>query len=152
MRPIKIAFASKLDHAEKILAAQREGFHFISRWLYMGQASKKVAKPASHWLEENFEDIKSADYVICYAEHVESSINDALEGEVLKTALVEVGWAMAWGKPVICIGNHESYRPWRAASHRVTTMPSLAAAITYIKTRHSTPKLVLNSNGDTVVA
>jgi hypothetical protein len=149
MRPLKIAFASKLDHAEEILKHQREGLHFISRWLYMGEASKKT-KPTSHWLEENFEDIKSADYVICFAKHVPSTVDENLETEVLKTALVEVGWAMAWGRPVIVIGTHESYSPWRAASHRVTMLPSLEAAMTYIKTRHTAPQTVLDADGNIV--
>lgn len=136
MRPLKIAFCSKLEHATHILTHQREGFHFISRWLYMGELAKAVAKPASHWLEENFEDIKASDYVLGFAKHVESTINPEIEMEHLKTALVEIGWAMAFDRPVIVIGDHESYRPWRAASHRVTMLPTIDAALNYIKARH----------------
>lgn len=137
MRQTKVYFASKRHHADKIKAQRPDGFHFNGRWLETANLAETAAKPASHWLEENFADIKEADFVIVYAEH----------GEVLKTALLEVGWAMAYGKLVIVVGDHESYRPWRACKARVSFAPTLEAALVEIKRRVTPKREVLDSAG-----
>lgn len=132
VRPIKVAVCSKLRHAEKFRKLNKPGIHFNSRWIYMGVEAKAMAKPASHWMEENFNDIEAADYVICYAEHVESTLSENIEGELLSMALVEVGYAMKCNKLILCIGNHISYLPWRAATHRVHFHPTLEDALNWI--------------------
>lgn len=142
MRQIRVYFASKRIHADMLRALRPDGFHFNGRWLETANLAINAAKPASHWLEENFSDIKEADFVVVYAE----------DGETLKTALVEVGWAMAWGKPVIVVGTHESYQPWRAHKERVSFAPNVEAALLDIKRRMNPLSKVLNSAGETVPA
>lgn len=123
MRQIKVYFASKRHHADMLRALRPDGFHFNGRWLETANLAINATKPASHWLEENFSDIKDADFVVVYAE----------KGEVLKTALVEVGWAIAWGRPVIVIGHHESYEPWCRNKARVSYAATLEDALLSIK-------------------
>lgn len=142
MRQIKIAWCSKRHHAEKIKATRPDGFHYVSRWLDTANLAENAAKPAHHWMEENFSDIRDSDYVFVLAE----------TGETLKWALGEVGWAMAYGRPVIVIGDHDSYRPWRGNSTRVRMVPTIDAALKAVKAENA-PKLeVLNSKGETVEA
>lgn len=125
MRHIKIYIASKLRHAEKLKALIRniEGFHFNSRWLDTGNLASNAAKPSAHWQVENFDDIQACDYIIGYVE----------EGEVLKGALVEIGYGLAYGKTVILIGQHESYEPWCYFSPQVRRAKDITQAIEMIK-------------------
>lgn len=138
----KVAWASKRHHADKILATRPDGFWYCSRWLETANLSINAAKPASQWMEENFSDIRDCDFLIVYAE----------PGETLKTALVEVGWAMAWGKPVFVVGDHDSYRPWRANKRRVTFCVTKDEALDIIKRRVSPKREVLNAAGEVVAA
>lgn len=125
MRHIKVAVASKLRHAEKLKTAFRglEGFHCNSRWIDSGNLAINAAKPASHWLVENLDDITNCDYVIGYVE----------EGELLKTALGEIFWGLAHQKPVILIGFHDSYEPWCHYSNQVRRVKDIDAAIVTIR-------------------
>lgn len=134
MNQIKIYFASKREHANMIRGYRPEGFHFSARWIDTANLAINAAKPASHWLEENFDDIRACDYVLVYAE----------EGEVLKTALIEVGYAMAFGKKVYVIGDHDSYRPWRAAILRVSFARTIEDALQIIKRAHTVPGKLLD--------
>lgn len=138
----KVAWASKRHHADKILATRQDGFWYCSRWLETANLAANASKPASHWMEENFSDIRDADWLVVYAE----------KGETLKTALVEVGWAMAWGKPVIVVGDHDSYRPWRANTARVTFVVTIEEAIAVIKRRVTPKREILNVAGEVVAA
>ena len=102
MRQIKVAIASKLRHADFLRKQRLDGFHFNSRWLDTGNLASNAAKPVTHWLRENLDDIEASDMLIGYAE----------EGEHLKTAIGEIFHAMAHGKPVWLIGDHQDYEPW----------------------------------------
>lgn len=98
MRQIKIYTASKLRHADFIKSQRMDGFHFCARWLdYVNDRT-----PVSHWMDNNFTDIRSSDAVLIYGE----------EADHLKTALVDAGYAIACGKPVYVIGAHPDYHPW----------------------------------------
>lgn len=128
-RQIKVYFASKLRHAEKLKALRTDGFHFCARWLDTGTLASNSTKPVSHWLEENFIDIANADAVICLAE----------PGEVLKTALVEVGWAMAHQRQIFTIGAHPSYDPWNLTYSRVKRVQSIPEALASLKRQFTPP-------------
>lgn len=119
MRQIKIYIASKLRHAALIKSFCRDGFHFNARWLDTGNLAINSAKPVTHWLEENFDDIRSCDCLIVYAE----------EGEHLRTAIGEAFFAIAHGKPVFVIGEHEDYAPWCYYSPQVRRATSFRAAL-----------------------
>lgn len=137
LHQIKIYVASKLRHADKIkkLVLVADGFHLCSRWIDTGNLAMNSSKPVSHWQEENFDDIKSADYVLLYGE----------EGEHLKGALVEIGYALAYGKRVwvVCqagrggeddvLFSHPDYEPWSHYSQLVRRAPSFEQAFDEIK-------------------
>lgn len=143
-RQIKVYTASKIRHAATLLGlrATHDGFHLNARWLDTGNLASNSAKPVSHWLEENFDDIRAADYVLVYAE----------AGEHLKTALVEVGFALAYGKPVYVVGKtdgavsenpeamlggHPDFAPWCMYSQLIHRMPTLQAALDHMREKET---------------
>ena len=102
-RQIKVYFASKLHHSDEIKRHKREGFHFVSRWLETGNLSESSTKPASHWQQENYIDIRASDYVVLFGK----------EGDNLEGASQEVGYALAWGKPIYVVVSREAGpKPW----------------------------------------
>lgn len=112
MRQISVYVASKRRHAERIKAARLDGIHLNARWLDTANLPANAAKPSAHWQRENFNDIRDAEAVLVYGE----------KGEQLVNALVEVGYAIAHGKRVYCVGSldgegnvffHPDYEPWR---------------------------------------
>ncbi len=123
MRQIKIYVASKLRHAARIKEARSDGFHFNARWLDTGNLAANAAKPVTHWLEENFDDIRGCDYLIVYAE----------AGEHLKTAIGEAFYAIAHGKPVFVLGEHADYVPWCFLSPQVRRATDFEAALNIIR-------------------
>lgn len=52
----------------------------------------------------------------------------------LRGALVEVGMALAYHKPVLLVGNHGSYGHWRYHPG-VETVPTIGAAVTWLQDR-----------------
>lgn len=133
MHQIPVYIASKRRHAEKLKALRPDGLHFISRWLDTGNLASNAAKPASHWQRENYTDIRAAEVVLVYAE----------KGEHLVNALQEVGYAIAWGKPIYCCGSvdpsagpgesqvymSQDYEPWsHSAPGEIFRVPSLEVA------------------------
>lgn len=123
MRQIKIYVASKLRHAALIKSFSRDGFHLSARWLDTGNLASNAAKPVTHWLAENFDDIQACDYVIVYAE----------AGEHLRTAIGETFYAIAYGKPVFVVGEHDDYTPWCHYSPQVRRAATFAAALDAIQ-------------------
>lgn len=103
MTQIKVYFASKLHHSEKLKKHSRDGFHFMSRWLETGNLPENNTKPASHWQQENYIDIRASDVVIMYGE----------EGDNLEGASQEIGYAIAHGKAVYVVVSREfGPKPW----------------------------------------
>ncbi len=119
MRQIKIYVASKLRHADAIKAFRQDGFHFCGRWLDTGNLAANAAKPVTHWLEENFDDIRSCDYLLVYGE----------AGEHLKTAIGEAFYAIAHGKPVFVLGEHADYAPWCFYSPQIRRAKDFQSAL-----------------------
>lgn len=127
---IKIYFASKLHHAESIRANAREGFHFMSRWIETGNLPQNNTKPASHWQQENYIDIRASDYVVMYGE----------EGDQLEGASQETGYAIAWGKPVYVVVLREAGpKPWmlqgEPAIRRRSSIKQVLDEITALRAR-----------------
>lgn len=93
-----------------------DGVHFVARWLDTANLASNAAKPVAHWQQENYIDIQASSAVCVYAE----------KGERLTNALQEVGYAIACGKSIYCIGSpadsaeegasatfmHPDYEPW----------------------------------------
>lgn len=104
-REIKIAIAAKVEHAPKLAAIHKDGFHITSRWIWMAASGQESMKPVTHWQQENFDDIEMADFVILYLE----------PGDKLKGALIEIGYAVRAGKHVWIAGDGNGVEiPWRA--------------------------------------
>lgn len=140
MKPIKIYTASKVRHADRLRALRphADKIHFNARWPDTATLAQNAAKPASHWLMENVDDIIMADAVFVYAE----------EGEHLKTALFEAGVAYAHRKHIWVIGQtvvpsdasfglrtifHPDYEPWCRASDLMHRANDFESAIKEVK-------------------
>ena len=105
MREIRVYTASKLRHAElfRDLRYATDGVYFTARWPVTVQLASEAAKPASQMQQDNFSDIAASDAMLVYVE----------KGEHLKGGLVEVGFALAYSKPVFVVGQHEDYSKWQ---------------------------------------
>ena len=75
-----------------------------ARWIkhWANKTQETPANAREFWVED-FEDIENADLVVVYAQE-----NDQLRG-----ALVEVGYALCLGLPVVLIGNHKDFGTWQ---------------------------------------
>lgn len=112
---IRVYTTAKVLHASMLTQCRAEfdGIYFTARWPLMVNVSSEKARPVVFWLNDNFDDIQRSDYVIVYAE----------EHDVLKTSLIEIGWAMGHGKKIICVGENAQFEPWSTMClARVRTM------------------------------
>src|SRR5260221_5839328 len=102
--PVKVYTASKLRHAELWRALKWENVIWTARWpfIHVDKIPDTGGFAARFW-EHDMQDVAKADLVLVYAEP-----EDKLRG-----ALVEVGAALATGKKVIVIGEHEDYGTWQ---------------------------------------
>ena len=100
----RVYFASKLHHADRwrLLSATSRHVHAHARWLHHAMIGTKETEGREFWLQDE-QDVRDADFVIVYAE----------PGEHLRGALVEAGMALAYGVPVIVVGEHEDYGTWQ---------------------------------------
>ena len=105
----KVYMASKLRHSAMLreLVLSRTDICFTARWPYFEHQVPDTKEHASHFWSHDFNDVTYAEVVVVYAEQ-----DDKLRG-----ALVEVGYALALGKPVIVIGDHADYGTWRHANN-----------------------------------
>jgi hypothetical protein len=164
MRPeIKVYIASKLEHADKLAAIRKDGFHINARWIDMAEIHRKKMKPVTHWQQENFDDIEAADYVIFYIE----------AGDHLKGGIFELGYAVRAGKKIWIAGDghgvevtipdgatgddvktmrvpHKDIFPWGHYAQAIHIAPSLDAAFSQIKAE-AFPDNKLNSRGVSTV-
>jgi nucleoside 2-deoxyribosyltransferase len=121
---IRVYFASKLTHGAKwrgLCEATPEIFAH-ARWLKHNKIGTESSKEnaVKFWLEDE-EDIETADFVVVYGE----------AGEHLRGALVEAGIAIAFGKQVIVVGEHQDYGTWQWHPN-VLRMSSLEDAIEWM--------------------
>lgn len=103
---IRVYTASKLSFASnwRQLEAEWPFVIFHARWLRhvaIGTPDTPVHAGA-FWLEDQ-EDAQVADALIIFAR----------DGEHLRGALVEVGFALSANVPVICVGDHPDYGTWQ---------------------------------------
>lgn len=134
---IRVYTTAKVIHATmlKEVRAKYDGIYFTARWPLVANISSENVRPVVYWLNDNFDDISRSDYVIIYAE----------PHDVLKTSLVEIGWAMAHGKIVYCVGNNAQFEPWNAMCRRVGTFDE---AIKRIKEEWRGGKFEIIGRGD----
>ena len=102
---MKIYFASKIKHAKKWrdFALDNPTVHMVSRWPYLEHFTPDTEEYARNFWEADFLDIKSCDALVVYGE----------EGDHLRGALVEVGFALAHNKPVYVVDEHDDYGTWQ---------------------------------------
>lgn len=151
MRPIKIYTASKRIHAAELKSFEAPDIHLNARWLDTANLPGNSTKQASKWQIENFDDIRSCDYMLLFGKL----------GDIMQGALVEVGYGMAWEKPIYVVmeydntGEHANEsqieqlpitmrpNPWMLmgenAAYKVMRRSSVEAVLTEIRQRH-TPK------------
>lgn len=96
MKQIKVYITAKREHADKLKDLRVDGIHINARWLHMIERGEQ---PVTHWLQENFDDAVMSHFVIFYVE----------AGDKLKTSLIEVGNALAYGKKVFIASNYVLY-------------------------------------------
>jgi|SRR6266498_2431050 len=88
---MKIYTASKTTHAEKWRTLRHE-HDVTASWI--DEAGEGQSSNYSELAARCITDIESADILLLYCE----------PGELLKGALIEAGIALAFGKPVRCVG------------------------------------------------
>lgn len=75
----------------------------VSRWPYLTGLVPDSAEHAVNFWADDFADIENCDILAVYAE----------EGDKLRGALIEVGYALAFSKKIILIGEHPDFGTWR---------------------------------------
>lgn len=117
---IRVYTASKLHTAEiwKELHKAWPEVYFHARWLKHIDLGTEDGPARAHefWLQDE-EDVLSSDAVLVYGR----------PGEKLAGALVEAGMAIAWGIPVVVVGEHPDYGTWQYHP-RVTRVSTLEEA------------------------
>lgn len=122
----KVYVASKLRHAAKFVALrtqEQDHMYLTSRWPITAQMGSEAQRPTHDWLSDNFADIERCDFVLGYVE----------DGEHLKGGLIEIGYAVACGKRVFLVGQHEDYSHWQYDPSRFSRCASIEAAIAQMK-------------------
>lgn len=139
MQQIKVYIASKVEHAAKLKSLREDGFHINARWIDTAVLTQNALKPVTHWQQENFDDICASHYVVFYVE----------PGDKLKGALVELGYAIAWGKKIWIAGDgheaevpHKDILPWGRYRQNIRIVSSLAEAFKQMRTLTRTEKLI----------
>ncbi len=130
---IRVYITAKIIHAQMLTESRvkYDGIYFTAKWNIVANLSSEKVRPVTYWLNDNFDDIARSDFVIIYAE----------PHDVLKTSLVEVGYAMAHNKPVYVVAPssvaaddtliiNNQLEPWNAMCRRTG---SLDEAIKKIK-------------------
>lgn len=98
-------YGRKADLGELADQLQHLDIECTSRWLYMHERAKSDELPSFEeqrlWAAEDLQDIEAADLVICFTEQKDSKHSRGGRH-------VEAGFAIASGKPVICVGPAEN--------------------------------------------
>jgi hypothetical protein len=138
---VKVYFASKLAYRD--LWKKYDGFsprviESVTRWVdYVLDSETQgfdynVLRCRQGWIA-NEEDIRAANVVIVFA---------GFDGaDVLRGALVEAGMAIALGKPVVVVGESDSYGTWQhhPSVHKASTLVdacNLAVSLTVSEINH----------------
>ena len=128
---IRVYAASKMRHAEKMMKLRQDypDIHFTARWPITAGLGSEANRPVYQWMSESEIDLLNSDCMLVYAE----------PGEVLKTALVQVGIAYAKRIPIFVVGEHESYAEWQFNSNLVVRCPNMKRAMESIRVRFRGP-------------
>lgn len=105
MTKLKLYTASTLDRAQfwRDLALDWPEIEFCASWFRQDFfAESEPGACRKGWLRD-MRDVSQCDVLMVYGAH----------GKTLRGALVEAGVALALGKPVIVMGDHESYGTWQ---------------------------------------
>ena len=103
---IRIYTASKLSEASRwrLLKEAWPEVEFTARWPFKHvEFVPDIHTFATVFWDHDLEDVNSSDGVLIYGE----------PDHKLRGALVEVGMALALGKFVIAVGDHEDYSTWQ---------------------------------------
>lgn len=103
---LRIYTASKLSAAPvwQALHAEWPEAFCHARWLkHTALKTPDTPDRARRFWVEDEEDVRNADFVVLYGR----------EGEHLRGALVEAGMGIAYGKPVVVVGQHPDYGTWQ---------------------------------------
>jgi hypothetical protein len=90
-----IYIASKTVHAPKWIALRNQGAPFISTWIF--EAGEGQSKSKADLWQRCIREASRAHALIAYRE----------PGEIFKGAFIEIGAALASGKPVFLVGKYE---------------------------------------------
>lgn len=130
---IRVYTASKLTTAPLWRSLEKEWPHVIfhARWLkhnLIGTPDHPEFAPR-FWKEDEI-DVKTADAVLVYAK----------EGEHLRGALVEAGMGIAFGVPVIVVGNHPDYGTWHhhVGVEQVATLDEAGKLLKFLDDKQGT--------------
>ena len=94
--------AGKVWHNSKFQALRAEGFGVKARWIDLDNDSDFVLNRKDQLWNLCFEDVRDSDFVLFYAE----DFNEEQRG-----ALVEIGMAYGFGKPVYAVGKCKTVAP-----------------------------------------
>ena len=94
--------AGKVWHNSKFQALRAEGFGVKARWIDLDNDSDFVLNQKDKLWNLCFEDVRDADFVLFYAEDF---------NEEQREALVEIGMAYAFQKPVYAVGTCKTIQP-----------------------------------------
>lgn len=103
----KVYLAARYGRKDELLEYASDLLHFYctSRWLVVHERAASDELPSSAeqllWATEDLQDIEEADIVICFTEKKDSKYSRGGRH-------VEAGFAIASGKPVICVGPAEN--------------------------------------------
>lgn len=127
---IKVYTASKLRHAEMWRTLHMDGVEFTARWprLHVGTVPDDPRYAKIFWVHDE-EDVRASDVVLVYAE-----LKDKLRG-----ALVEAGMAIALGKDVIVVGEHDDFGTWQyhPLVHKARNMKQVALLLRCLAMKRS---------------
>jgi hypothetical protein len=110
---MKIYVATKLHHAAKFRELrptwEAKGLTIVSRWLDMEHVetnnSDVITRDdyAIFWRVDEA-DVKASDVVLVYSQY---------KTDELRGALVEAGMGIAFGKPIVLVGDNPAYGSWQ---------------------------------------
>lgn len=94
--------AGKVWHNEKFQALRADGFPVKARWIDLDNDSEFVANQKDQLWTLCYEDVRDSDFVLLYCED---------ESEEQRGALVEIGMAYGFNKPVYAVGSCRTIKP-----------------------------------------
>ena len=98
----KIYSAGKVWHNTKFQEMRKIGFNINARWIDLDDNHPIVLHDKPKLWQICYEDVRDCDYVLLYCE----DMNEEQRG-----ALVEIGMAFAFNKPVYAVGTCKTIQP-----------------------------------------